>query len=55
MCSSDLKVWERLATDLRPRHLDAICPREVAFDDLPGAFQPYIDGQVTGRTLVRVA
>ena len=50
-----LKVWERLATDLRPRHLETICPGEVPFKDLPSAFQPYIDGTVTGRTLVRVA
>lgn len=49
-----LKVWERLATDLRPRHLEAICPRQVAFADLPAAFQPYVDGQVMGRAVVKV-
>ena len=50
-----LKVWERLATDLRPRQLAAICPREVAFADLPAAFQPYVDGQVMGRAVVKVS
>ena len=50
-----LKVWERLATDLRPRHLDTLCPRELPFAELAGAFQAYLDGRVTGRTLVRVA
>ena len=50
-----LKVWERLATDLRPQHLGAICPREVAFADLPAAFQPYVDGQVMGRAVVKVS
>lgn len=49
-----LKVWERLATDLRPRHLAVICSREVAFADLPEAFPRYVDGTVIGRTLVRV-
>jgi NADPH2:quinone reductase len=50
-----LKVWERLATDLRPRNLPTICPREIAFADLPSAFQAYVEGQVLGRTVVKVA
>lgn len=50
-----LKVWERLATDLRPRNLPAICPREIAFEDLPTAFQAYVEGKVLGRTVVKVA
>jgi acrylyl-CoA reductase (NADPH) len=49
-----LRVWERIATDLRPRHLDRICPRSIDFDDLPGAFSAYIAGTVQGRTLVRI-
>lgn len=48
-------VWQRLATDLRPRHLDRIGGRSIAFDQLPRAFQAYLDGAVTGRTLVRIA
>jgi NADPH2:quinone reductase len=48
-------VWERIATDLMPRHLDRLVTRSIAFDDLPGAFQGYVDGTITGRTVVRIA
>ncbi len=50
-----LEVWKRIATDLKPRHLDKIVTRTIAFDGLPGAFQAYLDGSVTGRTVVRIA
>ena len=50
-----LAVWSRIATDLKPRHLDTISHRTICFDDLPGSFQAYIDGTVTGRVLVKIA
>jgi NADPH2:quinone reductase len=50
-----LDVWQRIATDLKPRHLDRIASRTIEFADLPGAFQAYIDGKVTGRTVVRIS
>lgn len=49
-----LKVWQRIATDLKPRHLERIVTRTIAFDELPGAFDAYLKGQVTGRTVVRI-
>jgi acrylyl-CoA reductase (NADPH) len=49
-----LVVWGRIATDLKPRHLDRIVTRTIAFDDLPGAFEAYLQGAVTGRTVVRI-
>jgi NADPH2:quinone reductase len=49
-----LTVWKRIAADLAPRHLGTIVTREVDLQMLPGAFGPYIDGTVTGRTLVRI-
>jgi len=49
-----LAVWNRIANDLRPRHLDSIAGTTVDFAELPGAFQDFIDGKVTGRTLVRI-
>jgi NADPH2:quinone reductase len=49
-----LDVWQRIATDLAPRHLDRIVTRTILFADLPGAFQGYIDGRVTGRTVVKI-
>ena len=50
-----LKVWERIGTDLKPKHLDIIGSRTISFDELPGAFQAYIDGTVTGRTVVEIS
>lgn len=50
-----LAVWQRIATDLRPRHLDRIVTRSIGFDELPAAFPAYLEGRVTGRTVVRIA
>ena len=49
-----LAVWRRIATDLRPRHIERIVTRTIAFDELPAAFPDYIAGRVTGRTVVRI-
>ncbi len=49
-----LAVWRRIGGDLRPRHLDRIAGNTIAFDDLPNQFQAYIDGKVTGRTVVEI-
>jgi len=49
-----LAVWKRIAADLRPRHLDVIGGSTIDFADLPDAFQDFIDGKVTGRTLVKI-
>ena len=48
-------VWQRIGGDLQPRHLAAIGERIISFDELPDAFQAYIDGTVTGRTVVEIA
>jgi NADPH2:quinone reductase len=48
-------VWQRLGGDLRPAHLAAIVTREVTLAELPGCFADYIDGRITGRTLVRLS
>jgi acrylyl-CoA reductase (NADPH) len=49
-----LAVWQRIATDLAPRHLARIVTRTVAFADLPDAFAPLIGGTNLGRTLVEI-
>lgn len=53
---SDLRraVWARIGSDLKPQHLDTIAHRTISFDELPDAFQAYIDGTVTGRTVVAI-
>jgi NADPH2:quinone reductase len=50
-----LEVWHRMATDLRPARLDRISSRIVAFDDLPSQFGAYMQGRVTGRTVVKIS
>jgi NADPH2:quinone reductase len=50
-----LDVWRRIASDLRPSALDRIAARTVAFADLPQQFDDYIQGRVTGRTIVKIA
>jgi NADPH2:quinone reductase len=50
-----LAVWQRISTDLKPRHFDELISREIAFDALPAAFGDYLRGTVTGRTIVRIA
>jgi NADPH2:quinone reductase len=54
---SDLRraVWARIGDDLKPQHLSTIGNRSISFDELPDAFQAYIDGTVTGRTVVEIA
>ena len=47
-------VWRRIGDDLRPQHLDTIGHRTISFDELPAAFQAYIDGTVTGRIVVEI-
>ena len=54
---SDLRraVWARIGGDLKPQHLDTIGHKTISFDELPDAFQAYIDGTVTGRVVVKIA
>jgi len=49
-----LQVWNRIGGDMRPRHLDTIGANTIAFDDLPGAFQAFVDGKTSGRTVVAI-
>ncbi len=48
-------VWGRIGSDLKPQHLDTIGSKTISFDELPNAFQAYIDGTVTGRVVVQIA
>lgn len=49
-----LAVWQRLASDLKPRHLDRIVTQIIGFEQLPAAFDDYMKRNVTGRTVVRI-
>lgn len=45
-------VWQHLASDWKPRHLERICTREVTLEDLPTVFPTMLAGGSFGRTLV---
>ncbi len=45
-------VWQHLASDWKPRHLDRICTREASLAQLPDVFDGMLAGGSLGRTLV---
>jgi alcohol dehydrogenase len=48
------RVWERLASDLRPRHL-ARLTRTIPFADLPKVFDDFLKAKIRGRIVVDLA
>ena len=55
-CPAELKahIWQRLATNMQPQHIDKIVTNEIAFAQLPEMFEAYMKGEVSGRTVVRI-
>ncbi len=47
-------LWERLAGEWRPAHLEDVVDREVPLGGLPAAFDDLLAGRVRGRILVRI-
>jgi putative YhdH/YhfP family quinone oxidoreductase len=48
-------LWDRLANEWRPPHLDAIISKEVSLENLGGAFDVLMQGDSLGRTVVNLA
>ncbi|MBS0590796.1 MAG: oxidoreductase [Proteobacteria bacterium] len=46
------RIWQRLASDWKPAHLDRIATREVRLEGLPGVFETMLSGGSFGRTAV---
>ena len=46
-------VWERLASDLKPAHLEDVA-RITPFDKLPTVFDSLIESKLTGRIVVEI-
>jgi len=55
MCPMEkrLRVWQRLATDLKPTGLRTVA-REITLDDLPDAFATLLRGGARGRFVVKL-
>ena len=47
------RVWDRLATDLKPRHLEEMT-KVISLEQLPHAFEDFLKGRIKGRTVVKV-
>jgi putative YhdH/YhfP family quinone oxidoreductase len=47
-------IWQRLASEWKPAHLDRICTREIPLEQLPDVFATMLSGESLGRTLVRM-
>lgn len=47
-------IWQQLADEWKPAHLDAICTRQTTLDGLPGVFEAMLAGGSLGRTLVEI-
>lgn len=55
-CSQQTRstIWNRLGTDLRPRHIDEIVNREIGLDEIPTVVDDYVRGKNSGRTVVNL-
>jgi len=47
-------VWERIGADLCPQNLEIIAPKSISFEELPGTFDAFIEGDITGRMVVNI-
>lgn len=56
MCPYEIRktVWSKLASDWKPRHLDAIRNRTAGLDDLNDIFGGMLDGNSLGRIVVEL-
>jgi acrylyl-CoA reductase (NADPH) len=47
------RIWSRLASDLKPRHLNEVA-HVISLDDLPAYFERMLKGQIKGRAVVKL-
>ncbi|PAE10162.1 oxidoreductase [Niallia circulans] len=48
------KLWERIATDLKPKNLSSFVYKEVSLQQLPEELPKILEGGITGRMIVVV-
>ena len=48
------RLWERLGSDLKPRHLEQIVTRTLTLTELPALFEAMLAGRTWGRTVVQL-
>jgi acrylyl-CoA reductase (NADPH) len=47
-------IWQHLAGDWKPQHLDRIATREITLEQMPDTFERMLAGESFGRTVVRI-
>ncbi len=47
-------LWQRLASDLAPKHMDKIVTNTIGLEGLPEIFKKMLAGETTGRTVVEI-
>jgi putative YhdH/YhfP family quinone oxidoreductase len=47
-------LWDRLANEWKPPHLELILNREIGLEELPETFSGMLAGESTGRTVVKI-
>lgn len=55
-CPADVRtaVWQRLGTDLKPKHLADSISHEIGLDEIPSVTGAILGGAIKGRTIVRL-
>ncbi len=48
------KIWARLGSDYKPKHLLSHIGHEISFEELPDALARVLKGEARGHTLVRI-
>lgn len=56
-CPADrrLKLWDRMAGDLKPQNLETLVDREISLHELPQALSDTLKSNTRGRILVRLS
>ena len=56
-CPTDLRhqLWQRLASDLKPQHLERIVSGTASLSDLPAIFSAMLNAETTGRTVIKIS
>lgn len=49
-----MRLWQQLASDMYPRHLDSIVTDTVSMEQLPGVFEKILSGKIKGRVVVDI-
>jgi len=49
-----IRIWDRLVSDLKPRHLDRVVAGTITLDELPGVFERVLAGSHRGRFVVQL-